>query len=100
MNGLQHFDWIFESNAVWSCTHNAEFGAGSSVGRAPQWHCGGREFEPRSVHQIWFVDVWRVLRQTTRRIRPKALFGQIRRALWRKFPSGPPSAHDLLGAKK
>ena len=33
----------------------------SSVGRAPQWHCGGRQFEPDRLHQrdegVFDIDV-------------------------------------------
>ena len=29
-------------------------GGCSSVGRAPQWHCGGHRFDPGQLHHFYF----------------------------------------------
>ena len=37
-----------------SCDEAVSVRGRSSVGRAPQWHCGGRQFEPDRLHQVAF----------------------------------------------
>lgn len=43
---MKKFASVFEI-LFWGC---------SSVGRAPQWHCGGRRFEPDHLHQKGTTD--------------------------------------------
>lgn len=41
LNRIKNYVIIFNAN-----------GDVAQPGRAPQWHCGGREFEPLHLHQI------------------------------------------------
>ena len=44
------FDCVWSSEAMPQRRHSTEWAA-SSAGRAPRSQCGGREFDPRAVHQ-------------------------------------------------
>lgn len=52
---------------MWGC---------SSAGRAPQWHCGGRQFEPDQLHHFPFFEMQaEVVEWQTRMIQVHVLRG-------------------------
>ena len=67
--------------------------ARSSVGRAPQWHCGGRQFDPDRVHHFSFrIGKKNVSPKPSRRRRTSQTARQPRRGRRRRpLPHSGPS---------
>ena len=52
----QKFEKIIDEMKKFASVFEILFWGCSSVGRAPQWHCGGRRFEPDHLHQKGTTD--------------------------------------------